>query len=278
MTVDNSGKLYTFSGAGKITGGTSLVKQGTGRLILGNTGANDYTGATTISAGTLQLGAANALPNGTGKQVPTVNGTLDLAGFSPTLNALNGAGAVTSSVAGAATLTLGAGDASGTFSGVMSDGAGTLALEKIGGGRQTLKGANTYSGGTKITAGALEIGDGGSVNGSITIAGGGAKLTLNRSDTYAMTNAINALGTNGVGDFSLIENIGTGTLSFPDGQTHTAYINHVGGTLKVTSNTQLGAGTSAIYGTYIGNGTLTNLRIEGGITIDEPLTLAQKAL
>jgi autotransporter-associated beta strand protein len=42
----------------------SVTKAGTGTLILGNaTTANTYGGGTTLSAGTLQLGAANAIPS-----------------------------------------------------------------------------------------------------------------------------------------------------------------------------------------------------------------------
>ena len=73
-------------------------------------------------------------------------GTLDLAGFSPTLNGLNGGGTVTSSVSGSVNLTLGDGDASSAFAGVLQDGSGTLALTKIGNGTLTLSGTNTYIG------------------------------------------------------------------------------------------------------------------------------------
>jgi autotransporter-associated beta strand protein len=47
----NSTQNYTFSGAGKISGGTGLTKQGAGTLTLATT--NDYSGQTTVTAGTL---------------------------------------------------------------------------------------------------------------------------------------------------------------------------------------------------------------------------------
>jgi len=56
VTVDNTDKTYTFIGAGKLSGGTAIVKRGTGTFILANTGGNDYTGTTTIAEGTLQIG------------------------------------------------------------------------------------------------------------------------------------------------------------------------------------------------------------------------------
>src|SRR5205085_55419 len=59
-TLDVANSL-TISGASTATTG-ALTKAGSGTLIL--SGANLYTGTTTISAGTLQYGAANALSTG----------------------------------------------------------------------------------------------------------------------------------------------------------------------------------------------------------------------
>ena len=57
-------------------------------------GNNSYTGGTTVSGGTLKLGNLNAL--GTGGLTAN-NGTVDLAGFSPAVDTLNGsAGKITS--------------------------------------------------------------------------------------------------------------------------------------------------------------------------------------
>ncbi|MCX6880062.1 MAG: autotransporter-associated beta strand repeat-containing protein [Verrucomicrobia bacterium] len=54
VTVTNSSKDYTFTGSGKLTGPTGLTKNGTGVLTLLTD--NDFTGATIINEGTLQLG------------------------------------------------------------------------------------------------------------------------------------------------------------------------------------------------------------------------------
>ena len=58
---------YTF--AGVISGPTTLVKQGGGKLTL--SGASTYGGATTVSAGTLEITASNALPAGTAVDIAT---------------------------------------------------------------------------------------------------------------------------------------------------------------------------------------------------------------
>src|SRR5205823_14149600 len=120
---------------------------------------NTYSGDTTISAGTLKLGAANVIPDGSGKGNISVSGTLDLNTFSETINGLSGAGTV-DTVAGAnPTLTVGNNDQTSLFSGVIENTAGTLALTKTGTGALTLSGtsANTYTGLTTINAGELDL-------------------------------------------------------------------------------------------------------------------------
>ena len=136
--------------SGNITGGFGISKVGDGPLIL--SGANNYTGLTNITAGTLKLGSAGALPIGD----VTVGGTLDPNGYSPTIKAFNGAGTITNTnIGSASTLTVGDGNAPGNFSGNIQNGSGTVALTKVGTGYLVLSGNNTYSGVTTIDAGGL---------------------------------------------------------------------------------------------------------------------------
>ncbi|MEY3898098.1 MAG: hypothetical protein RLZZ214_3619, partial [Verrucomicrobiota bacterium] len=98
---------------------------------------NDYAGATTINSAqtTLALGADDQIPNGVGKgNVVLTSGTLDLAGFSETINGLSGAGTVDNVATGTSnTLTLGDTNSTGnTYSGLIKNTACSLSLTKIG--------------------------------------------------------------------------------------------------------------------------------------------------
>ncbi|OWT73778.1 MULTISPECIES: autotransporter domain-containing protein [unclassified Achromobacter] len=197
-----------------------------------------------LDAGTQTVGATRILPNGTlilnGGQFST--GTLDLAGGVLTANVDSTIGAPTTlsanseiSAADGRTLTL-----SGDVSGVGH-------LLKTGAGMLVLNGANTYSGGTQIGAGTLEVGDadhsGASIQGFTRVDSGG---TL-RGHGTVVGNVVNegivwpggSIGTLTVnGDFMQSSN---GTLMVdisPDSASQ----------LKVTGTAQLGGTLSLLYG------------------------------
>jgi fibronectin-binding autotransporter adhesin len=84
----NAATNYYFTGSGKISGAISLTKQNTGTLTFANTAANDFSGAITLTAGTLAYDqtvnatVANAI-SGPGSLVKNNNNTLTLSGASP---------------------------------------------------------------------------------------------------------------------------------------------------------------------------------------------------
>ena len=121
--------------------------------------AQSYSGNTTVNAGaTLQMGASNALPYGAGMGNVNLGGTLDLFGQTTTnVNGLSGSGLVTSSAVGASQLIVGNNGASSTFGGVFQNGSGTLGLALAGPGTLVLTGNNTYTGGTTVSGGVLQI-------------------------------------------------------------------------------------------------------------------------
>jgi autotransporter-associated beta strand protein len=169
--------------SGKITGPFALEfgnANAANVLILSNT-ANDWSGDTTISVGTLRVGGTGeVIPNGAGKGNVTVNGDptldaiLDLNGLNETINGLNSSGTPAHAfvqnglASSASTLTVGDNNQSGAYAGTIRNNAGTggtVALTKIGAGTQTLSGANTYGGATTVSGGALLV------NGAHTTAG-----------------------------------------------------------------------------------------------------------
>jgi len=144
-------QAFALATSAILQGMGGVTKEGSGTLIL--SGANTYSGGTTISAGTLQIGDG---------------GTTGLIGGNVTNNA-NLSFNRSNNLA---------------FDGDIS---GSGSLTKLGAGVLTLTGANTYSGGTTISAGTLQIGGAGtagSITGNVT---NNAALRFNRSDdlTYA---------------------------------------------------------------------------------------------
>jgi len=133
-TSGSSAALMNLGGNGINNAG--LAMNGTGTLIL--TGNNPYTGGTTVTAGTLQVGQES-----------------DAA---PLTNAL---GAPAAGVTNSATLSFGSSQATSVAN--VIGGAGTVA--QVGSGTTTLNTANTYTGPTALAGGALaasNLADGGS--------------------------------------------------------------------------------------------------------------------
>ncbi|MCX7414566.1 MAG: autotransporter-associated beta strand repeat-containing protein, partial [Planctomycetia bacterium] len=132
----------------------SLIKLGSGVLAL--SGSNSYSGATTISAGTLRVGSASALPAATALTVNST-GALDMNGLNATVASL-AAGAptakITNSVVGTGTLTIS--NFSSSLTTLIEDGgAGQRVALVMAGGQFTPNFANTnntFSGGITISS------------------------------------------------------------------------------------------------------------------------------
>lgn len=186
-----TGAADTFSGT--ILGSGGLTVSGGTQILSGN---NSYTGGTVIAAGALQVGRGS------------------------------GSGSITGDVVNNGTLAFSRSDTL-VFAGMVS---GTGKLSQIGDGTTVLTGANSYSGGTVISQGVLQIGNGGTSGSILGDVTNNATLAFGRSDTIWFDGAIS----------------GTGGVSQISGTTILTAVNSYGGATSIASGAtlSLGAGGS----------------------------------
>jgi autotransporter-associated beta strand protein len=156
VTMGNNTAGATAFLTGQITGTNGLWLRGgyDMTVTLNNTTANpnNYEGRTTIDAGKkLALGANEQIPHGPGKGDVYLYGKLNLNGYSETINGLYGTGTVDGG--GVVTLTVGANNATSSFSGWVTNSAGALTMVKTGSGTLTLVNPLNHSGATLIQEG-----------------------------------------------------------------------------------------------------------------------------
>ena len=224
--------------------GGVLNKVGSGMLTL--TASNSYSGATTISAGTLSIGNGTtdgSIANAGGVAVAN-NATLmyDLLGNQTYSGVISGSGGLAKTGTGMLTLSN-----ANTFSGPIALGAGTLNIIGNGGGSTGLTGTNLVTGTASVVIG-LSTGQViYHLNGNSTYSGG---TTIIGSGSNTLVAYANSTGTSG--------NFGTGP------------INIIGNTsMRATSNNNVTVGNAVTLG---GNFTVPN----GGdsLTFTGPLTLS----
>ena len=209
----------TITFAGEISGSGAVQKLGSNTAIL--TGNNSYTGTTTIAAGTLQIGNGGT--------------TGSLAG-----NVVND-GVLTINRSDAVTLP---GDISGSGS-----------LRQVGSGTTILTGSNSYTGGTTIAAGTLQIGNGGTTGSIVGDVANDGVLAFNRSNT--LTLAVNISGSGSV------QQIGSGTAILTGTNTYS------GDTIVSGGRLQFGDGSASGSTNLAGNINVTG----GTLAIQAPATL-----
>jgi autotransporter-associated beta strand protein len=258
-----------------VSGDADLTKAGTGTVVL--SGANTYTGETTISTGTLSVGHATGLGSTAAGTMVSDGATLNVNNVTVAENltisgngvgsagALTGTGnaGVSGTVTLAANTTVGAATGSDTLnlSGVVS-GSG-MNLEKVGAGTVILSAANTYSGATTVTAGTLQLGDGGTTGtlntaGTITVATG-ATFAVDRSNDVVQGTDFSGAAITGAGGFT---QAGSGTTTLNAANSYTGATNVDAGMLMINGNQSTATGTVTVESgaTLGGSGTV------GGIT------------
>lgn len=260
----------TFGGVIQDGSAASSVTMSNASATLTLTGVNTYSGPTTITAGTLQVGDGNT-GGLTGAGPVNVSGTGSLAtslayqgSFSQNIF-LNGTGTSFKSLS----------TSYNEVTGVIS---GTGSVNQNGTGITSLKGTNTYTGATNINSGILSV-DGslaaastvnvrtggtllgvGTINGNATLTGNGT-IYLDNSGLIGGTLAVTGGNWAGTGTVNGRVTSSTGTFNITGGATLTANsgVNVTGGALGGTGTID-GSLTyaSSVSGTFAGEITGAN--------------------
>ena len=210
----------------------------------------------------IALNGGGTLTVANGGTVSAVNGITiaSAAGSVGTLNIGSLGGSDTAGTIVTPTIAFGAGTGAINFNQVdtatlTSSISGNGKVQQLGVGTTILTGDNTYSGGTTISAGALQVGNGGTSgslgSGAVT---DNASLIVNRSDAVSIANVIS-----GTGSFT---QAGDGTTTFTGANTYSGSTTVAAGELSVSSVATIAAG-----GVSVRNGaTLENNGSIGGTT------------
>ncbi|MFK4808570.1 autotransporter outer membrane beta-barrel domain-containing protein, partial [Devosia sp. ZW T5_3] len=204
------------NGSVTVTGPGSSWEMTSFNLNLGNYGVGAMTiadGARVYANAGVDLGISDVTAIGTlnVRGTPGARGVLETSGFSGGIGTANVAldGGIVRAIDdnatffrsyGTQTVTLGAGggiiDTNGYNIGIAPVMTGAGSLTKDGLGTLTLTGANSYSGGTTITAGTLQLGNGGTSGSIVGNVANSGVLAFNRSDAVTFGGTI--AGTGGV--------------------------------------------------------------------------------
>ncbi|EDH4981784.1 fibronectin-binding autotransporter adhesin ShdA [Salmonella enterica subsp. enterica serovar Muenchen] len=286
VTIAESATLELSQGTldNNVTGEGQIVKSGSDELIV--TGANDYSGGTTISGGTLTADHADSLGTGTianngvlqvgegelkntlsgtgslvkiGTGELTLNGDNDYSGGTTiddgVLIADNADSLGTGAVANNGVLQVGEGELKNTLSGTGSlVKIGTGSLVKIGTGELALNGDNDYSGGTTIDDGVL-IADNADLLGTGAVANSGV-LKVGEGELENTLSGTGSLVKTGTGELTLSgDNDYSGGTTIDDGVLIADNADSLG-TGAVANNGELQVGEGELENTLSGSGSL----------------------
>ena len=265
-TIDTSSNTDTLSGTVSGSGGLTVIDSSTA-----GTGGADPVGDQQLfrrhhdQQRHLAAWPAGALP-GTGT-VSVAGGVLDFNGFSQAIASLSGGGTIS---LGSASLTVGGDNSSTTFTGVLT---GTGGLVKTGTGTLILDGVNTFTGGTTVSSGVLEVGDaahpGATIQGPVSIGSG---ATLSGHGIVKGSVAVASGGTLQPG--GTIGTLTVGSATFASGSTYTVETNAAGqanltvatSTIAIGSGANLAITPDAPASSYARVTSYTILQAAGGIS------------
>jgi autotransporter-associated beta strand protein len=247
----SSAFLILTAGSGLAGAGNLTLSGGSLKFTVPNPG---WTGNLTIASGATAQSGVGSSP--TVDFIPdtcsvTNNGKLNLSAQAETIGGLNGNGSVTMNGSVNGILTVGGGNASGEFDGVISNSATkTIGLGKTGAGTQVLTGVNTYTGPTTVSNGVLMIGGAGQL-GAGSYAGpitNNATLDFDSSAAQTLSGVISGTGT-------LVQS-GSGLLTLSGANSYTGNTIINAGTLELAQSVPALSPSSTVLVT---NGALLQL-------------------
>lgn len=295
-TIDQSGSGYLYL-TGAISGSGTLTKSGTSQLVVSGNNIS-YTNITIVKNGQMELRNLNALGNSTSLVIATNSGAsvatggnlsgtivkpLNLAGNGDGNGVLQANSTAVVNFSGGINLitnaSIGGTGASNIISGTIAGGG---SLTKVGSGNIVLSQNETYTGGTIINNGTLQLGTGagGGNNGWIPpmpvtwVLTNNSALAINHTNAMVLTNSIFGAG--------WINQIGSGTLTlgasnnFTGGITlghpsisysDTVALNILNGAVLVTNSAALGT-----LGAESGFNGIGKLQLAGNVNIQAPVT------
>ena len=187
---------------------------------------SNFVGLSTNNTGISQIGfyeaaSLGSLPSGTAVSI-AASAVLDLNGANQQVASLAGYGLLTNNCTSSDSVFTVGDSTSTTFYGSISDSgtAGSLALTKVGAGMLTLAGPCTYTGGTVISAGTLQVGSGGTTGNLPTRITNNSVLAFDRSDAITLGGVVSGSG-------SLVQ-AGLGTLNLVGTVSNSAIVGNAG--------------------------------------------------
>jgi fibronectin-binding autotransporter adhesin len=280
--VFNRSDVVSFSG--NISGTGTLTQSGSGTVTL--SGDNSYTGGTSVSGGILSVGSDANLGNASGGIALSGGELLTTGNFASARTVTLTPSAVANTLASLANFTV-------TYGGLISGSGGLVVGDPVGTATGTVdlaNAANSYTGGTTVSAGTLRVavdGNLGDTSGGITLNGGQVEITgivfSTLRSVVLMPNGGNlAAEVGGLADFegnitgsgplTIGDPVHTGTVEFGGANTYTGSttVQH-GVTLLALSTGALSSGSAFVVngtldlngfsseiGSLAGSGTVTN--------------------
>ncbi|MCW1925048.1 autotransporter-associated beta strand repeat-containing protein [Luteolibacter arcticus] len=255
----------TLSGTVDNSSSSAIVEAGTLVFAKDSATMRAVGGSATVKGGTLQLAGTGGDQFFQDADLIVTAGTFDMNGRSETIDALSGAGGTVLNSAATTTslLTVGSGNSTGTgsYSGVIANGDGILALTKSGAGTLTLNGANTHTGTLTVNAGTLALGATGSITAPLVVNSGGTFAPAAGSTYTSPAITVNTGGT--------LNGTATGGFLIRDNTTLT-------GEGAVTGGLTLGSTTGA--GLAVNLATSGALAVTGSVTLNGTAALQPSSL